>query len=141
MAEDLGTWSPEQATVLLQVLAQAGLAPQAKRTRKGVLVTVPDDQAAKANETLVANMDAIARAARRPAAPSAPQRTRSSPADPARRPLASERMNILAKPLGLLVAGVMLASILRPLSVPIMVFTLAGIVYVLGKQSPDDRGL
>lgn len=139
MAEDLGTWPSEQATVLVQALANAGLSPQAKRTRKGVVVTVPDDQAGKAHETLVANMDAIASAARRSStrSPSVKQGQRSP--GPAERPMASERMNALARPLGLLLIGMLLASLIRPLAVPIMVFTLAGIVYLLGKQAPDDR--
>jgi hypothetical protein len=66
VAEDLGTWPPEQATVLLEVLGEAGLTPDAKRTREGILVTVPDDQSDEAHRQLVSNMDRIARAARQP---------------------------------------------------------------------------
>ena len=66
MAEDLGTWPPEQATVLLEVLGEAGLTPDAKRTREGILVTVPDDQSDEAHRQLVSHMDRIARAARQP---------------------------------------------------------------------------
>lgn len=139
MAEELGIWPSEQATVLVQALTKAGLAPQAKRTRKGVVVTVPDDQAGKAHETLVANMDAIARAARRPSVPRPQPRTRQGATEGTRRPMTSERMNTLARPLGLLLIGMLLAAVIRPLSVPIMVFTLAGIIYLLGKQAPDDR--
>jgi lipase chaperone LimK len=39
VAEELGTWPAEQATVLLEVLQQAGLNPTATRTREGILVT------------------------------------------------------------------------------------------------------
>ncbi len=69
MAKDLGTWPPEQATVLVQVLQGAGLAPDAKRKRAGIVVTVPDEQADVAVRTLAANMDAIAASA--PASPEA----------------------------------------------------------------------
>lgn len=139
MAEDLGTWPPEQATVLVQALAQAGLSPQAKRTRKGVIVTVPDEQAATAHQTLVANMDAIARAARRQATGTAQKRPTQTGKESPARPMASERMNALARPLGLLMVGLLLSAVIRPLSIPIMVFTIAGIIYLLGKQTPDDR--
>jgi len=139
VAEDLGTWPPEQATVLVQALAQAGLSPQARRTRKGVIVTVPDEQAAKAHQTLVANMDAIARAARRQATSTARRQPTPTGKTSQQRPMASERMNSLARPLGLLLVGLLLAAMIRPLSIPIMVFTIAGIVYLLGKQTPDDR--
>jgi hypothetical protein len=64
VAKDLGTWPPEQATVLVQVLQRANLTPEAKRTRDGILVTVPDDQADVAVRALADNMDAIADAAR-----------------------------------------------------------------------------
>ncbi len=73
MAADLGTWPAEQASVLLEVLKANGLNPEARRTRGEVHVSVPDDEGDKAHATLVAHMDAIARAAR-PAKPSGPGR-------------------------------------------------------------------
>lgn len=66
MAADLGSWPAEQATVLLEVLHNAGLHPQATRSRGEVHVTVPDDEGDRANATLVAQMDTIAKAARPP---------------------------------------------------------------------------
>lgn len=140
MAADLGTWPPEQATVLYQVLQDAGLSPQAKRTREGVKVTVDDDEADRAHQTLVANMDAIARAARPPTPKAGPRRrARPGPAQerPTRdgSPLASQKLQRLSRPLGLLLIGLLLATIIRPLALPIVVFTVAGIVYLLGKQT------
>jgi hypothetical protein len=64
VAKDLGTWPPEQATVLVQVLQRANLTPDARRTREGIVVTVPDEQADVAVRALADNMDAIADAAR-----------------------------------------------------------------------------
>jgi hypothetical protein len=73
VAADLGTWPAEQASVLLEVLQANGLHPEARRTRGEVHVSVPEDEGDKAHATLVAHMDAIARAAR-PAKPSGPGR-------------------------------------------------------------------
>jgi hypothetical protein len=139
LAGDLGPWPPEQATVLLDVLQRAGLTPDAKRTREGVQVTVPDDQADQAHQILVANMDVIAQAAR-----ATPDRTRSR--RPKQRPqrddpgpqLASERLLKLGRPLGLLVVGLMLAMIIRPLMLPLLIATVAGVIYLLGKQTQRD---
>jgi hypothetical protein len=142
VAEDLGTWPPEQARVLLDALQQAGLSPKARRTREGISVTVEDAEADEAHRTLVANMDAIAQAARG----SQQQRrakTRSSgpqgaPSD--KRPLASERFGSLSRPLMILVIGAILALLIAPLRLPIMIFTIAALVYVLGKQVQDGDG-
>lgn len=76
MAADLGTWPAEQATVLLEVLHAAGLHPDARRSREGVHVTVPDAEGDRAHATLVAQMDTIARAAR-PAPPPKGRRLRA----------------------------------------------------------------
>jgi hypothetical protein len=76
VAADLGTWPAEQATVLLEVLHTAGLHPEARRSREGVHVSVPDDEGDRANATLVAQMDTIAKAAR-PAAPPKGRRLRA----------------------------------------------------------------
>lgn len=85
MAADLGTWPAEQATVLLEVLHAAGLSPDARRGREGVHVTVPDDEGDRANATLVAQMDTIARAAR-PAPPPKGRRLRAVEDPPGQRP-------------------------------------------------------
>jgi hypothetical protein len=140
LAGDLGPWPPEQATVLLDVLQRAGLTPDAKRTREGVQVTVPDDQADQAHQILVANMDVIAQAAR-----ATPDRTRSRRPKPraqrdesAGPQLASERVLKLGRPLGLLIVGLMLAMIIRPLMLPLLIGTVAGVIYLLGKQTQRD---
>lgn len=149
MAEDLGAWPPEQATVLLEALKKAGLSPEAKRTREGIAVTVPDEQAEEAQRQLVANMDAIASAAR--ADPARPQRRkeRKQPtsgsygrrvSDPDRQPLTSERMTRMARPLSLVLIGLLLAAMVPGLRLLVVVATVAGVVYLIGKQAQRDRG-
>ncbi len=145
MAADLGTWPPEQATVLLEVLQEAGLSPEARRSRDGVQVTVADEEADRAHQTLVANMDTIARAARaRTGQDRSRRRARSAPApnrrsgDDQGQPLASQRLKHLARPLGVLVIGLLLATLIRPLALPIVVFTIAGVVYLLGRQTQTE---
>lgn len=149
MAEDLGAWPPEQATVLLEVLKQAGLTPQAKRTRDGILVTVPDDDAEEAQRQLVANMDAIASAARaEPRAPRRVARKKTPPAgnygrkvsNPDRPALTSQKMTRMARPLGIVLIGLMLATIVRLPSIVIVPLTVAAVIYVVGKQAQNDRG-
>lgn len=142
MAEDLGSWPPEQATVLLEVLTNAGLSPRARRTRQGIVVTVDDAEADKAHRTLVENMDAIARAARRPGSSGQPRRKQtqaSTSGEAPQRPLATQRLSALARPVGILLIGLMLAAIIPPLRLPIVIFTVAAIVYVLGRQQPGDE--
>jgi hypothetical protein len=145
VAEDLGTWPPEQARVLLDALQQAGLSAKAKRTREGIQVTVEDAEADEAHRTLVANMDAIAQAARtqsqprkrdRSRSPGAKQGAKSSPD----RSLTSQRLGSLSRPLIILVVGLILASFAGPLRIPVIIFTIAALVYVLGKQSQDGDG-
>jgi hypothetical protein len=140
LAEDLGTWPPEQATVLVEALQQAGLTPDARRTREGIVVTVPDEQSDDAHRTLVNNMDAIARAARPPTAaggrrrrprPAAPTRTASSSSDGG--PMSSERLLRLARPVGLLLLVVLLASVVR--SPLVVMVAIAALVYWLGRQA------
>jgi hypothetical protein len=140
LAEDLGTWPPEQATVLVEALQQAGLSPEARRTREGILVTVPDEQSDDAHRTLVSNMDAIARAAR-PPTPSGGRRRRPRPAAPTRTTpsaatggaMGSERLLRIARPVGLLLLVVVLASIVRnPL---VVMVAIAALVYWLGRQA------
>ncbi len=139
MAEDLGTWSPEQATVLLEVLTRAGLSPKARRTRRGVVVTVDDQEADRAHQTLLEHMDTIANAAR-PAKP--PPRTTRQPRDTSdgtMRPMPTQRLQTLARPLGILLIGLLIAAVVPPLRFPVLVFAVAGMIYVLGKQQ-DHRG-
>lgn len=142
MAEDLGPWPPEQAMVLLEVLQAAGLTPEAKRTRDGVRVSVPDGESDEAHRQLVANMDTIARAAQqRPAA--APSQRRPRPVKGADNPepdqprqLASERMLRIAKPLGLLLVALLLFSAFRnPL---VVALALGVLIYFLGRRAQQD---
>jgi hypothetical protein len=140
LAEDLGTWPPEQATVLLEVLQQAGLSPEARRTRDGVLVTVPEEESDEAHRQLVSNMDAIARAAKRPpvSGPRRKPRPVLGAGSEQERKLGSGRMLRLARPLGLLLVGLLLAGVMRgPATLPIIVFTVAGAIYLIGKQTQD----
>lgn len=142
MAADLGTWSPEQAQVLLDVLQRAGLSPQARRVRGGVQVSVDDEESDLAHATLVANMDAIAQAAQ-PAAPArrsrTPRRDRDAAAgrgsDPPDKALASERLLRWAPVIGLLVIGSMISLAVPPLRLPVVLATVLGIVYLLGKRT------
>jgi hypothetical protein len=136
--------------VLVEVLQRAGLTPDAKRTREGVQVRVPDDQADQAHQILVANMDVIAQAARGTRTPRGSQdrgaRRRARPkggsegrkTDEGGPQLASEKLLRLAGPLGLLIVGLMLALVIRPLALPLLVFTVAGVIYMLGKQTQRD---
>jgi hypothetical protein len=131
--------------VLVDVLQKAGLTPEAKRTREGVQVKVPDDQADQAHQILVANMDVIAQAARASHDRGGRRRSRPKGAEPRRSgnagdpPLASEKMLRLARPLGLLIIGLFLAMVLRgPLTLPLIVATVAGVIYLIGKQTQRD---
>ena len=151
MAEDLGTWPAEQATVLVEVLQQAGITPQARRTREGVEVTVEDDDSDQAHATLVANMDRIAQAAR----PPQPQGGRRRPRGAGARQgsgerqgqgegsLTSQRMSRFTRPVAILVAALLLAAIV-PLHPLMRVLILAGavlaIVWFLGRDEEDGEG-
>jgi hypothetical protein len=143
VAEELGTWSAEQALVLVDVLQRAGLHPQAKRVRDGVVVTVPDDEADEANRQLLNNMDAIARAASKPVGRGGPKR-RVRPVKGADNPntdpraLASERMAKIARPIGLLLIAMLLLSVLRnPL---VVLVVMGGLIYLIGKKAQRDGG-
>lgn len=148
MAEDLGAWPAEQATVLLETLKKAGLTPEAKRTREGISVTVPDDQADEAQRQLVANMDAIASAARgepRPQRKRTRKRTTTGTygrrvSDPDRPALTSQRMTRIARPLSLVLLGLLLAALVPQLRLLVVVATVAGVVYLIGKQTQRERG-
>jgi hypothetical protein len=143
VAEELGTWSAEQALVLVDVLQRAGLHPAAKRVRDGVVVTVPDNEADEANRQLLNNMDAIARAAAKPVGGSS-QKRRIRPVKGADNPstdpraLASERMAKLARPLGLvLIAMLLLGTLRNPL---VVLVVMGGLIYLIGKRAQRDGG-
>jgi hypothetical protein len=150
LAEDLGTWAPEQATVLVEVLQQAGITPQARRTREGIEVTVEDDDSDQAHATLVANMDRIARAARpvqaeggrRRARPTGPRPAPSRSGGQGERPLTSQRMSRFTRPLAILLAALLLATIPIPLPLRLLILAAAvlTIVWMLGKDPDDAEG-
>ena len=149
MAEELGTWPAEQATVLLEVLQKAGLSPDAKRTRDGVLVTVPEDESDEAHRQLVANMDAIARAARQPkAGGQRPASRRPRPVkgadngeDRSQQQLGSERMMRAAKPLGLILLAVLVLGTVGRFMGPVVGILLVGaLVYLIGKRAQQQGG-
>lgn len=143
VAEELGTWSAEQALVLVDVLQRAGLHPAAKRVRDGVIVTVPDDEADEANRQLLNNMDAIARAAAKPTGVTGPKRriravkgADNPNTDP--RALASERMARIARPIGLILIATLLLGMLRNPFVVLVV--MGGLIYLIGKRAQRDGG-
>jgi hypothetical protein len=146
LAEDLGTWPAEQATVLVDVLQRAGIPPKARRTRAGVEITVDDAQADEAHATLVANMDTIARAARSSAAERPRGRRGRTPAvrgddqvKPPERPLTAQRLVRFGRPLAILVAGLMIASIMPgPLRFVVLMATVAAMVWLLGKETDHE---
>ena len=147
MAEDLGSWPPEQATVLLEVLGEAGLNPDAKRTRDGVMVTVPDDQSDEAHRQLVANMDRIARAARQPrgqASRGASRRPRPvKGADPSPSSSSSGSggpTDKSTRPLGLILVGLLLLLVVGRIY-PVAAFVGLGVlVYLIGKRVQQQGG-
>ncbi len=154
MSADLGTWPAEQATVLLEVLTEAGLHPDANRTRDGVRVQVPDDESDQAQTTLVGAMDRIARAARpvaidggrsdrsRSKGRSARRSARAEASRPREkdRTLISERMLRLAIPISLVLIGLLVAALVPSLQLPIVIVVVVGLIYVLGRQSQRDDG-
>ena len=146
VAKDLGTWPPEQATVLVQVLQRASLSPDAKRTREGILVTVPDDQADVAVRALADNMDAIADAARsrsearRRRAREARGETSGRGAGPAGGPLPTERLRGIARPIAILLVGLLVLSTVARVS-PVLALVGVGVgIYLLGRRTQDGEG-
>jgi len=145
VAKDLGTWPPEQATVLVQVLQRANLSPDAKRTREGILVTVPDDQADVAVRALADNMDAIADAARSRADA---RRRRSREADPraargggrsGESQLTTERLRGAARPIAILLVGLLVLSTIARVS-PVLALIGVGMgIYLLGRRVQDGQ--
>jgi len=144
VAKDLGTWPPEQATVLVQVLQRANLSPEAKRTREGILVTVPDDQADVAVRALADNMDAIADAARS-REEARRRRAREQRLRGARdtgatgtSELTSERIRSAARPIAILLVGLLVLSTVARIS-PLLALVGVGIgIYLLGRRAQDD---
>lgn len=138
MAKDLGTWAPEQATVLVQVLQGAGLTPDAKRTRAGIVVTVPDDQADVAVRTLAANMDAIAEAARSRAEARRRRSREARTSDRGRREgsgtLPTERLLGAARPIVVLLVGLLVLSAVARISPALALVGVAVGVYLLGRR-------
>jgi hypothetical protein len=138
VAKDLGTWAPEQATVLVQVLQGAGLTPDAKRTRAGIVVTVPDDQADVAVRTLAANMDAIAEAARSRAEARRRRSREPRASDRGRREgsgtLPTERLLGAARPIVVLLVGLLVLSAVARISPALALVGVAVGVYLLGRR-------
>jgi hypothetical protein len=143
VAKDLGTWPPEQATVLVQVLQRANLTPDARRTREGIVVTVPDDQADVAVRALADNMDAIADAARS-RAEARRRRARESRSDqqgrsggPGAGQLPTERLRGIARPIALLLVGLLVLSTVARVS-PVLALVGVGIgIYLLGRRTQE----
>lgn len=150
MPADLGNWPAEQATVLLEVLQKAGLHPEARRTREGVHVTVPDEEGDKAHTTLVQNMDTIAKAARPPAGQRRRARDKGRPdlrAIPGGRrggqgrggAMSSDRLRRLGTPLGIVLVAMVLGLVFPPFRAIAPVVMVGALIYVLGKQA-QQRG-
>ncbi|MFA9429248.1 hypothetical protein [Egicoccus sp. AB-alg2] len=148
MASDLGAWPAEQASVLLEVLQRDGLNPEARRTREGILVLVPDEQSDQAHQVLAANMDIIARAARpsghgprtrsRPARRKAepPPRRRRTDQDPS---LTSERMLRIGPAIALFLITLLLAGLVPGGALPILAAGVLASIWLLGKQTQRDQ--
>jgi biopolymer transport protein ExbB/TolQ len=148
VAKDLGTWPSEQATVLVQVLQRANVTPETKRTREGIVVTVPDEQADVAVRALTDNMDAIADAARsraearrrRDRAQRSSGRESVGSGGPQ---LTSERIRGAARPIAILLVGLLVLSTVARVS-PLLALLGVGFgIYLLGRRAqggPDGMG-
>jgi hypothetical protein len=146
VAKDLGTWPAEQATVLVQVLQRARLNPSARRTKEGIVITVPDEEGAVAMREMTDNMETIADAARSRSEArrrrSREQRTRTSSATSgAGRPaLTSERLLGVARPLVILLVSLLVLSTVARIS-PVLALIGVGVgVYLLGRRTQDGQG-
>ncbi len=146
MAKDLGTWPPEQATVLVQVLQRADLTPDARRTRAGIVVTVPDAQADVAVRALAENMDAIADAARS-RAEARRRRDRGARAGGARRSerpasdrLPTERLLAAARPIALLLIALLVLSAVARINLFLALVGVGVGIYLLGRRTQDGDG-
>jgi hypothetical protein len=140
VAKDLGTWPPAQATVLVQVLQRARLTPDAKRTKAGIVVTVPDEQADQAVRVLADNMDAIADAARAAVPSLRAQRERARRSHPSQRPLATERLLSIARPLSMVLLAVLVLGSVARLSPLLALAGIGAVVYLLGRRAQQDGG-
>jgi len=145
VAKDLGTWPPEQATVLVQVLQHANVNPETRRTREGIAVTVPDSQADVAVRAISDNMDAIADAARS-RAEARRRRARDQRSRDARETgssgdtaLTSERLRGMARPIAVLLVGLLVLSTVARAS-PLLALLGVGVgVYLLGRRAQDGQ--
>jgi hypothetical protein len=143
VAKDLGTWPPEQATVLVQVLQRANLTPDARRTREGIVVTVPDEQADVAVRALADNMDAIADAARSRAEArrrrAQEQRTREQrrAGGPVDGQLPTERLRAMARPIAIMLVALLVLSVVARVSAPLALVGVAIGIYLLGRRTQD----
>lgn len=146
MAKDLGTWPPEQATVLVQVLQRARLNPSARRTKEGIVVTVPDEEGMVAMREMTDNMEAIADAARSrtEARRRRGREQRGRSAAPAGRTdgptLTSERLLGAARPLIILLVSLLVLSTLARVSPVLALIGVGAGVYLLGKRTQDGEG-
>jgi hypothetical protein len=140
VAEELGTWPAEQATVLLEVLQQAGLNPTATRTREGILVTVPEGESDEAHRQLVSHMDQIARAARPPASQRG-KRAKPQRGAPKQKSetLASERMLGMARPVVVVLVALLVLGAVALRQPLIAILAIGALIYVIGKRA-QDRG-
>jgi biopolymer transport protein ExbB/TolQ len=146
VAKDLGTWPPEQATVLVQVLQRANLTPDARRTREGIVVTVPDAQADVAVRALADNMDTIADAARsrtearRRRAREARTVAQQGSGRATDGQLPTERLRAMARPIALLLVGLLVLSTVARVS-PVLALLGVGVgIYLLGRRVQDGEG-
>jgi uncharacterized protein involved in exopolysaccharide biosynthesis len=146
VAKDLGTWPPEQATVLVQVLQRARLNPAARRTKEGIVITVPDEEGAVAMREMSDNMEAIADAARsrsearRRRSREQQGRARGATGGAERPTLTSEKLLGAAKPLVILLVSLLVLSTVARVS-PVLALVGVGVgVYLLGKRTQDGQG-
>jgi hypothetical protein len=145
VAKDLGTWPSEQATVLVQVLQRARLNPSARRTKEGIVITVPDEEGATAMREMTDNMEAIADAAR--SRNEARRRTRdersraSGRVGGSERPaLTSERLLGAARPLVVLLVSLLVLSAVARVNAVLALIGVGIGVYLLGKRTQDGQG-
>ena len=131
--------------MLVQVLQRANLTPEAKRTREGIVVTVPDDQADVAVRALADNMDTIADAARS-RAEARRRRARESrgaqrgASAPGPGQLPTERLRGIARPIALLLVGLLVLSTVARVS-PVLALVGVGVgIYLLGRRTQDGEG-
>jgi hypothetical protein len=113
----------------------------------GILVTVPEDQADVAVRALADNMDAIADAARsrtearRRRARETRGRQPKSQGLPAEGALTSERLRSAARPIVMLLVGLLVLSTVARVS-PVLALVGVGVgVYLLGRRTQEGDGM